>query len=289
MVAGEYQHTGVFDNPGKLHPSAKTHNDTILRDITIRLTSPETLPPASYPLHNCSPGVIASVPAWDQPAARSLSARAGKYSWVDEERDVLRRLATRSKPLRCGEGNGTCDRRRRLSDWFANGNGGSSATRRRFGRIGQPIVLCCKDRAWVESHPREAEMTSQVATWNSPAMNSIRLPDGTFGKSRPQDHLGGELPTFEGPILSCVYHLSTSCHAIASYPTGLAVQSCNRTPIRGQPKNLVTYKVHLFNFNQMVSYCNQHTKLVRNKLPCRPVLDRYAPMQFTGLDRCLAP
>jgi hypothetical protein len=38
-------------------------------------------------------------------------------------------------------------------------------------------------------------------------------PDGTFGKSRPQDHLGGELPAFEGPILSFLYRLSTSCHA----------------------------------------------------------------------------
>jgi hypothetical protein len=45
-------------------------------------------------------------------------------------------------------------------------------------------------------------------------------PDGTFGKSRPQDHLGGELPAFEGPILSFLYRLSTSCHATASTRPG---------------------------------------------------------------------
>ena len=52
----------------------------------------------------------------------------------------FRRLATLSKPLRCGEGSGTCGRWRRLADWFGSGNGGSCVTRRRFGRIRQPIV-----------------------------------------------------------------------------------------------------------------------------------------------------
>ena len=32
--------------------------------------------------------------------------------------------------------------------------------------------FCCKDRALVAGDPREDEMTSQAATWNSPAMNS---------------------------------------------------------------------------------------------------------------------
>ena len=34
------------------------------------------------------------------------------------------------------------------------------------------LRFCCKDRALVAGHPREDEMTSQAATWNSPAMNT---------------------------------------------------------------------------------------------------------------------
>jgi len=73
-------------------------------------------------------------------AAGSVSARANKYSRLDEGRDFLRRLPTRSKPLRCGEESGTCGSRRRLSDWFGSGNGGSYATRRRPCKIGWRIA-----------------------------------------------------------------------------------------------------------------------------------------------------
>ena len=70
----------------------------------------------------------------------SFSARASKCSWVDVERDVLRRFSARSTPLPCGEGGGACGSRQRLADWFGNGTGESCATRRRLGKIGQPIV-----------------------------------------------------------------------------------------------------------------------------------------------------
>src|ERR1700722_10902313 len=36
----------------------------------------------------------------------------------------------------------------------------------------------------------------------------------------PQDHLGSELPPFEGPILPYLNRLSTSCHATASTRPG---------------------------------------------------------------------
>ena len=41
-------------------------------------------------------------------------------------------------------------------------------------------------------------------------------PAGTFGKSRPKDHLGSELPPLERPIPPYLDRLSTSCHATAS-------------------------------------------------------------------------
>src|ERR1700733_12937462 len=41
-------------------------------------------------------------------------------------------------------------------------------------------------------------------------------PDGTFGKSRPQDHLSGELPAFEGLILTHLSRLSPFRHGLAS-------------------------------------------------------------------------
>jgi hypothetical protein len=40
-------------------------------------------------------------------------------------------------------------------------------------------------------------------------------PDGTFGKSRPHDHLSGKLPTFESPILPCLCRPWSRCHATA--------------------------------------------------------------------------
>jgi hypothetical protein len=70
----------------------------------------------------------------------SVSARASRYSWLDEGRDFFRRLPTLSKPLRRGEGSGTCGSRRKLADWFGSGNVGSCATRRRPGRIQRPTV-----------------------------------------------------------------------------------------------------------------------------------------------------
>jgi hypothetical protein len=42
-------------------------------------------------------------------------------------------LPALSKPLRCGEGGGTCGSRRRLADGFGSGNGKSYATLRRCG------------------------------------------------------------------------------------------------------------------------------------------------------------
>jgi hypothetical protein len=37
---------------------------------------------------------------------------------------------------------------------------------------GEATRFCCKDLGLVTDHPREDEMTSQAATWNSPVMNS---------------------------------------------------------------------------------------------------------------------
>ena len=40
-------------------------------------------------------------------------------------------------------------------------------------------------------------------------------PDGTFGKSRPKDHLSGELPPLEGLILPHLSRLSLFRHGMA--------------------------------------------------------------------------
>jgi hypothetical protein len=62
------------------------------------------------------------VPSALVPASIAGSMKAERF---------FRRRATHSEPLRCGEGSGTCGNRRRLADWFGNGNGENYATRRR--------------------------------------------------------------------------------------------------------------------------------------------------------------
>ena len=77
--------------------------------------------------------------SWLSPAQRFLSASCqAMCRWRDRRRDFLRRLATHSKPWRCGERSGACGGRRRLADWFGSGNGGRNEARRRRERIRPP-------------------------------------------------------------------------------------------------------------------------------------------------------
>jgi hypothetical protein len=92
---------------------------------------------AQHPLCRESVRRPARPPGSAQPNG-SVSPRASEYNWRDRRRDFLRRLATHSKPWRCGERSGACGGRRRLADWFGSGNGGRNEARRRRERIRPP-------------------------------------------------------------------------------------------------------------------------------------------------------